>query len=53
MVALMPILILNHNHTQVRPEMQRQSNRDVLNDVPRQPLKPLTFKYHHSTKSVY
>jgi hypothetical protein len=43
MVALLPIPIKNRNIPQKRLDVQRQTNREVLYDVLRRVLQPLTF----------
>jgi hypothetical protein len=43
MVALVPIPVKNRNNTQKRLDEQRQTNREVLNEVLRWVLQPLTF----------
>jgi len=48
MVALLPIPIKNHNIPQKRLDEQRQTNREVLNDVLWQLLQPLTIKHNPS-----
>ena len=47
-VAPLRIPIENHNIQQMRAEEQRQSNREVLNEVLRQILQPLTSEQNHS-----
>jgi hypothetical protein len=44
MVALLPILIKNRNIPQKRLDEQRQTPREVLNEVVRWVLHPVTFK---------
>jgi hypothetical protein len=44
MVALLPIPIKNRNIPQKGLDKQRQTHREVLNDVLRRVLQPLTFK---------
>jgi len=53
MVALLPISIKNRNIPRKRRNVQRQTNRDVLNEVLWQVLQPLTFKQHPSAECVY
>ena len=53
MVALLQIPFKNPNIPQKRLDEQRQSNREVLNEVPRQMLPPLTFTQHPRGKSRY
>ena len=53
MVALLPIPIKNRNIPQKRLDEQRQTNREVLNEVLRRVLQPLTFKQHPSAESRY
>jgi hypothetical protein len=53
MVALLPILIKNRNIPQKRLDEQRQTNRDVLNEVLRRVLQPLTFKQNLNAESGY
>ena len=52
-VALLPIPIKNRNIPQKRLDEQQQTNREVLNEVLRRELQPLTFKQHPSTESGY
>jgi prepilin-type processing-associated H-X9-DG protein len=52
-VALLPIPIKDPNIPQKRLDEQRHTNREVLNDVPRQLLRALTFKQHPSAGSGY
>jgi len=51
MVALLPIPIKNRNIPQKRLDEQRQTNREVLNEVLRRVLHPLTFKQNSSAES--
>jgi len=51
MVALLPIQINNRNIPQKWLDEQRQTNSDVLNEVLRQVLQPLTFKLNPSAVS--
>jgi hypothetical protein len=44
MVALLPIAINNGNIPQKQLDEQRQTNREVVNEVLRRQLQPLTFK---------
>ena len=53
MVALLPIPIKNRNIPQKRLDEQRQTNREVLNEVLRRVLQPLTFKLNPSAESGY
>jgi hypothetical protein len=53
MVALLPIRIKNHNIPQKRLDEQRQTNREVLDEVLRPLLLPLTSKHNASAKSRY
>jgi len=53
MVALLPILIKNLNIPQKWLDEQRQTNQEVLNEVLRRVLQPLTFKQHPSAQSGY
>jgi len=53
MIALLPIPIKNRNIPQKRLDEQRQTNREVLNEVLRRVLQPLTFKKHSSAESGY
>jgi len=53
MVALLPIPIKNRNIPQKRLDEQRQTNREVLHDVLRRLLQPLTFKQNPSAGSGY
>jgi len=53
MVALLLIPIKNHNIPQKGLDEQWQTNREVLNEVLRQLLQPLTFKHNPSAKSRY
>jgi len=53
MVALLPIPIKNRNIPQKRLNEQRQTNREVLNEVLRRPLQPITFKQIPSAGSGY
>jgi hypothetical protein len=53
MVTLLPIPIMNCNILQKRLDEQRQTNREVLNEVLRWLLQPLTFKQNSSTRSGY
>ena len=51
MVALLPIPIKNRNIPQKRLDEHRQTHREVLDEVLRRVLPPLTFKQHPSAKS--
>jgi hypothetical protein len=53
MVALLPIPIKNRNIPQKRLDEQRHTNREVLNEVLRRVLQPLTFKQNPSAESGY
>jgi len=53
MVALLPIPIQNRNIPQKRLDEQRQTYREVLNEVLRRVLQPLTFKLNPSAESGY
>jgi hypothetical protein len=53
MVTLMPIPIKTHNIPQKRLIVQRQTNREVLNEVLRQLLKPITIKHNSRAESGY
>jgi len=53
MVALLPIPIKNRNIPQKRLDVQRQTNREVLNEVLRRLLQPLTFKHNPNAESGY
>jgi hypothetical protein len=53
MVALLPIQIKNRNIPQKRLDEQRQTNREVLNEVLRWVLQPLTFKLNPIAESGY
>jgi hypothetical protein len=53
MVALWPIPFKNRNNPQQRLDEQRQTNREVLNEVHRRVLQHLTFKNNPSAESVY
>jgi len=53
MVALLPIQFNNRYSLQKRLDEQRQTNREVPNDVLRWVLRPLTFKYNPSAESMY
>jgi hypothetical protein len=52
-VALQPIPIKNRNIPQKRLDDQRQTYREVLNEVLRPELQPLTFKPNPSAESGY
>jgi len=52
-VALLPIPIKNGNIPVKRLDEQRQTNREVLNEVLRRVLHPLTFKQNPSAESGY
>jgi hypothetical protein len=53
MVALLPIPIKYRNIPQTRLDEQQQTNREVLKEVLRRPLQPLTFKQNPSPGSGY
>jgi len=53
MVALVPIPIKNHNISQNRMEEKQQTDRQVLNEVLRRVLHPLTFEQNPGAESVY
>jgi hypothetical protein len=53
MVALLQISIMKCNIPQKRLDVQRHTNREVLNEVLRRVLQPLTFKYNPSADSGY
>jgi len=53
MVALLPMLIKNRNVPQKRLDEQRQTNREVLNEVLWRVLHLLTFKQNPSAESGY
>jgi len=53
MVALLPIPIKNRNIPQKRLDEQRQTNREVRNEVLRQVLHPVTFKQNTGAESGY
>jgi len=53
MVALLPMPIKNRNVPQKRLDEQRQTNREVLNEVLWRVLHPLTFKQNPSAESGY
>jgi len=53
MVAIVPIPIENSNVPQKRLDEQRQTNREVLNEVLRRIPQPFTFKQNPSTESGY
>ena len=53
MVALLPMPIKNRNIPQKRLDEQRQTNREVLNEVLRRVLQPLTFKLHPRAECGY
>jgi len=53
MVALLPIPIKNHNFTPKRLNEQWHTNREVLNEVLRRVLQPLTLKQNPSAGSGY
>jgi len=53
MVALLPISIKNCNIPHKRLDEQWHTNREVLNEVHRRLLQPLTFQENPSTGSGY
>jgi hypothetical protein len=53
MVALLPSPIKNRNIPQTRLDEQRQTNREVLNEVLRRQLQLLTFEQNPSAGSGY
>jgi hypothetical protein len=53
MLALLPIPIDNRNKPQKRLDEQRHTNREVLNEVLRRLLQPLTIKLNPSAESGY
>jgi hypothetical protein len=53
MVALLPIPIKNRNIPQKWLDEQQQTNREVLNELLRRVLQPLTCKLNLSTQSGY
>jgi hypothetical protein len=53
MVAILPIPINNSNIPENRLYEQRQTNREVLNEVLVRVLQPLTVKHNPSAKSGY
>ena len=53
MVTLLQIPIMNHNIHQKRQDEQRQTNREVLNEVLRRVLQPITLRQHPSAKGGY
>jgi len=52
-VALLPIPIKNHNIPQKWLDEQRQTNREVLNEVLWRVLQPLTFKQNSNAENGY
>jgi len=52
-VALLPIPIKNRNIPEKRPDEQLQTNQEVLNEVLRRLLQPLTFEQNPSPRSGY
>jgi len=52
-VALLPIPIKNRNIPQQRLDEQWHTNREVLNEVSRWVLQPLTFEQNPSAESGY
>jgi len=53
MVALLPIQIKNRKIPQKQLDEQRQTNWEVLNEVLRRVLQPLTFQQNPSAESGY
>jgi len=53
MVPLLPTPIKNHNNPQKRLHEQRQTHREVLNEVLRRVLQPLTGKHNPNAESRY
>jgi hypothetical protein len=53
MAAVLPILNKNRNFHQTQLNEQRQTNRQVLKEVLRRILQPLTFKQNPNTESMY
>jgi hypothetical protein len=53
MVALLPIPIKNPFNPQMRLDEQQRSDREVLKEVLRWLLQPLTFKHNPSAESGY
>jgi len=53
MVALLPIPIKNHNVPPERLDEQWQTNREVLNEVPRRLIQPVTLKHNPCADSGY
>jgi hypothetical protein len=53
MVALMPIPIKNRNSPQKRLDEHRQTNQEVLNEILRRMLQPLTFIQNPNAESGY
>ena len=53
MVALLPIPIKYRNIAQKRLDEQQQTNREVLKEVLRRVLQPLSFKQHPSAETGY
>jgi hypothetical protein len=53
MVALVPIPIQNLNNLQKRLDEQRQTNREVLNEVLHRILQPITFKQNRNAECGY
>ena len=52
-VALLPIPIKNRNIPQKRLDEQQHTNQEVLNEVLRRVLQPLTFEQNPSAESGY
>jgi len=53
MIALLPIPIKNHNIPQDQLDEQRQSSREVLNEVLQRLLQPVTLKHNPRAGSGY
>jgi hypothetical protein len=53
MVALLPIPIMNRNIPQLRLDEQRETIREVLNEVHHRIPQPLTFQHNPSAESGY
>jgi hypothetical protein len=53
MVALLPIAIKNHNIPQMWLDESPETNLEVLNNVLRRLLQPLTFKHKPGAESRY
>jgi hypothetical protein len=53
MVALLPIPMKNSNIAQTPLDEQQHTHREVLNELHRWVLQPLTFQHNPSTESGY